>query len=125
MNALGVSKRGCLLVQLPPKFGPDIMQLTALLVELKDSGWPLAIEFRHRGWYRDDIFDLLSGYNAAMVLHDMQGSASPMVTTSDSHVYVRFHGPEGGYRGSYPDDYLYEYAEYVRQWLAEGKTVYC
>lgn len=117
--------RGCLLVQLPPKFGLDIMQLTALLAELKDSGWPVAIEFRNPGWYIGDVYELLAEFDAAMVLHDMRKSVTPMVSTSNSFMYIRFHGPEGGYRGSYTDDYLYEYAEYIRDWISEGKTVYC
>lgn len=118
-------KQGCLLVQLPPKFGPDIVQLTNLLAELQLYDWPVAVEFRHPGWYDQQIFDLLTEFNAAMVLHDMRKSAAPMINTSQSHTYIRFHGPEGSYRGSYLDDYLYEYAGYIHDWLAEGKDVYC
>ncbi|HEY9001571.1 MAG TPA: DUF72 domain-containing protein [Mucilaginibacter sp.] len=120
-----IHKRGCLLIQLPPKFGPDIMQLTNLLAELQHYDWPIAIEFRHPGWYNTQVFDLLTQFNAAMVLHDMRKSAAPMINTSETHVYIRFHGPEGGYRGSYPDDYLYEYAGYIHDWVSEGKDVYC
>jgi len=120
-----LDKRGCLLVQLPPKFGPDIVQLGELLAALEGSNWPLAIEFRHPGWYNDHVYDLLSRFNAAMVLHDMHKGASPMVVTSESIIYIRFHGPEGGYRGSYADEFLYEYATYISEWLEEGKTVYC
>lgn len=126
MNAISaMPKRGCLLVQLPPKFGPDVMQLTALLIELQAYGWPVAVEFRNPDWYNDAVFDLLSEFDAAMVIHDMRKSAPPMIITSSKIVYIRFHGPEGGYRGSYADDYLYEYASYIREWTEEGKTVYC
>jgi uncharacterized protein YecE (DUF72 family) len=117
--------RGCLLVQLPPKFGPDLVQLTMLLSELKGHHWPVAIEFRHPGWYKEQVFHLLSEFNSAMVLHDMRKSMTRMVITAESHVYLRFHGPEAGYRGSYPDEYLSEYAGYIRDWIDEGKTVYC
>lgn len=126
MEAISATdKRGCLLVQLPPKFGPDLVQLTALLVELKNYGWPVAVEFRHPGWYTQRVFDVLADFNAAMVLHDMRKSAAPMVITSSTHIYIRFHGPEGGYRGSYPDDYLYEYATYIHDWITDGKMIYC
>ena len=39
-------------------------------------------------------------------------------------VYLRFHGPGGSYRGSYEEDFLYEYAGYIKDWMAEGKVVY-
>lgn len=117
-------KRGCLLIQLPPKFGRDDLQLDTLLQTLNGSGWPIAIEFRNPGWYTDVVYSILSAHNAAMVLHDKHGSVSPMEITSNDFTYLRFHGPENGYRGSYTDDFLYEYAGYINEWLAEGKTVY-
>jgi uncharacterized protein YecE (DUF72 family) len=120
-----LDKRGCLLIQLPPKFGPDIVQLGELLSALEGSNWPVALEFRHPGWYNDNVYDLLSRFDAAMVLHDMRKGASPLIVTSGHIIYIRFHGPEGGYRGSYTDEFLYEYATYIREWLDEGKTVYC
>lgn len=123
-NISATDKRGCLLVQLPPKFAPDLLQLELLLSSLATCDWQVAIEFRHPGWYTDAVFDRLAMSNVAMVLHDMRASATPMVTTSERFVYLRFHGPEGGYRGSYADDVLSEYASYIQDWLDEGKTVY-
>ncbi|HEY9534116.1 MAG TPA: DUF72 domain-containing protein [Mucilaginibacter sp.] len=117
-------KRGCLLIQLPPKFGRDDVQLDVLLQILNGCGWPIAIEFRNPGWYNDNVYRLLADSNTAMVLHDKHGSQSPLETTSDDFTYLRFHGPENGYRGSYTDDFLYEYAGYICEWLNEGKTVY-
>lgn len=116
-------KRGCLLVQLPPKFAFSPIQLHHLLFTLKDSGWPIAVEFRHPGWYNEQTFDLLRQFNATLVIHDLTKSAAPMEITAD-HIYLRFHGPDPGYRGSYADDYLAEYASYIREWMTEGKTVY-
>jgi uncharacterized protein YecE (DUF72 family) len=60
-----------------------------------------------------------------MVLHDIPASATPQIADEfDKHVYLRFHGPNGGYKGSYPDDFLYEYAQYIKEWQTEGKCVY-
>jgi uncharacterized protein YecE (DUF72 family) len=65
------SKSGYLLVQLPPSFSVDILQLGELLAEVsatdKAGQWPLAIEFRHSSWYTDNVFELLHEHNAAMV----------------------------------------------------------
>jgi uncharacterized protein YecE (DUF72 family) len=121
-------KKGCLLVQLPPSFYININQLRILLdhfaVSDSEHSWPVAIEFRHPSWYADKVYELLLAHNVAMVLQDMPKSATPMELTSDNLVYLRFHGPEGGYRGSYTDDFLFEYAGYIQEWLAEGRTVY-
>ena len=122
------TKRGCLLVQLPPSFTMDVVQLGGLLSTFesidRDLQWPLAVEFRHASWYTDEVFELLDSYNVAMVLHDIRKCPAPVEFTSDQLVYVRFHGPEGGYRGSYSDQFLEEYASYIREWMAEGRTVY-
>ncbi|MNI88001.1 hypothetical protein D3C73_1452560 [compost metagenome] len=37
---------------------------------------------------------------------------------------MRFHGPEGDYKGSYEDAVLHEYSGYIKEWLAEEKEVY-
>lgn len=123
LTRIGSLKRGCLLIQLPPKFSVDLFQLGQLL-ELAAGSWPLAVEFRHPGWYRQEVFALLRDHGASMVLQDIPRSASPMELTSKELVYLRFHGPESGYRGTYSDAYLAEYAAYISEWMASGMDVY-
>lgn len=127
INAVG-DKKGCLLVQFPPKFGAEyIRALEALFIDLvlANGGlWNLAVEFRNRSWYDESTYDLLNQYNIGMVLHDMPSSPAPLLEQATDFVYLRFHGPQGGYRGSYPDDFLSEYASYIRDWIADGKKVY-
>lgn len=122
-------KRGCVLVQFPPSVSIDyIRQLEALLFNLKDatSGlpWRIAVEFRHLSWYKDEVYDLLYESGVALVMHDMATSAAPFREPEQDFVYLRFHGPEKGYRGSYEDEFLDEYAEYINSWLDEGKDVF-
>jgi len=121
-------KKGLLLIQFPPGTTINTFQLNYLINEIKqaDEGgsWQIAVEFRNRSWYVDDVFDLLDEHKIAMVLHDLPASAAPMRTGNADFVYLRFHGPEGGYRGSYNDDFLYEYALYIKEWIEDGKTVY-
>lgn len=119
------SKKGSLLVQFPPSLQVGAMpQLKELLQQLKAFDWPVAVEFRHKSWYSDAVFSLLHSFGAAMVIQDMPKAPAPMECTSDEFVYLRFHGPSGNYKGSYADDFLYEYGLYIEEWLAEGKTVY-
>lgn len=122
-------KRGCILVQFPPGVSMDyIVQLQALLFQIKDAtaglAWRIAVEFRHTSWYKEEVYDLLYDMEVAMVMHDMATSAAPFREPEQDFVYLRFHGPEKGYRGSYTDEFLDEYAEYINGWLEEGKDVF-
>ncbi|MEO5906514.1 MAG: DUF72 domain-containing protein, partial [Saprospiraceae bacterium] len=123
------NKKGCLLIQFPPKLGIDNMQqLQKLLAVVKETTisdpWDLAVEFRHKSWYHESTYELLDSNNAAMVIHDLPKSATPMEDLQTDIVYMRFHGPTGNYRGSYSDDVLSEYALYIKDWIEEGKIVY-
>lgn len=119
------SKKGCLLIQFPPSLQNNALpQFTALLEVLGAYDWRIAVEFRHNSWYINPVFDLLNKSQIAMVIQDMPKSATPMETTADDLVYLRFHGPAGNYKGSYTDGFLYEYATYINEWQLDGKTVY-
>lgn len=122
-------KRGCLLIQFPPRAGSErLEQLDAILAEILQNDpecqWRIAVEFRNRSWYNDETYNLLERYRAVAVLHDMKQSATPLNIGSPDFIYLRFHGPTGNYRGSYTHAFLAEYAEYISEWLSQGKTVY-
>jgi uncharacterized protein YecE (DUF72 family) len=53
----------------------------------------------------------------------MPASATPLINLLSNNIYVRFHGPTGNYRGSYPDAFLLEYASYIKEWLSDKKMV--
>jgi uncharacterized protein YecE (DUF72 family) len=122
-------KKGSLLIQFPPSIMIDAMlQLDKLLMTIQEANpgrqWDVAVEFRNRSWYHDDVYQMLDNYHTAMVIQDMPASLTPMVDMDCEFVYLRFHGPNGGYRGTYSDDFLYEYAQYINDWRLDGKTVY-
>jgi uncharacterized protein YecE (DUF72 family) len=122
-------KAGCILIQFPPSLTTSsIHQLDHLLnaIESNDSStpWKVAIEFRNRNWYHADVFDLLENYNASIVMHDIPKSATPLTIPDTNVIYLRFHGPTGNYKGNYSEAFLEEQAGYIKEWLAEGKTVY-
>ncbi len=131
MEVIGYAgeKKGCLLIQLPPGTSiASIDQLERLLIGVKQADqsqqWKVALEFRNRSWYNDEVYGLAARYKAGIVLHDMPSSGTGTLETPEDYVYLRFHGPNGGYKGSYADDFLYEYAQYIKEWHNEGKTVY-
>lgn len=121
-------KKGSLLVQFPASITiANRQQMEKLLQDINAAntdGWHVAVEFRSNTWYREDIYALLERLRMVVVLHDMPKSAPPMLEQDAAFVYLRFHGPGGGYRGSYGDDILSEYAGYINDWREEGKTVY-
>lgn len=123
-------KKGCLLVQFPPSVRIyNLKQLAHLIGTLHGHNpggeWNIAIEFRHISLYQDDVYRLLEDYGIGVVIQDKPPAATPIIMETDlPFVYLRFHGPGGSYRGSYEDDLLYEYAGYIRDWMASGKKVY-
>jgi uncharacterized protein YecE (DUF72 family) len=120
-------KRGCLLIQLPPKLSREKEEeLTGILECLSENarGWKIAVEFRHPSWYDSGVYQLLSGYGIGMVEHDLPKSPSPKIEPRENFAYVRFHGPDEAYRGSYEDRTLEEYAIRIAAWLKGGKEVY-
>ena len=124
------SKKGCLLIQLPPSVKvvlmPQLQYLIRCVLETDaDRNWQIAVELRHASWYTDDLFEYAQSNKLSIVLQDLPASATPLhyYDTTDT-VYLRFHGPGGKYRGSYPDEVLHEYSSYINEWQHEGKAVY-
>ncbi|TCD12228.1 DUF72 domain-containing protein [Pedobacter frigidisoli] len=122
-------KKGCLLVQFPPSIRinhlPQISNLAAMLRDndpLKE--WSIAMEFRHSSLYVSQLRELLAAFDIASVIHDKGTASSPMDMSDADFVYLRFHGPDGNYKGSYSADILAEYASYIVDWMIEGKKVY-
>ena len=115
---------GLLLVQLPPDLPYDHARLTYFL-EHRPLWIQTAIELRHPGWEREDVFDLLTAHGAAYCV--MSGAGLPCILRATApFVYVRLHGPDRHhlYAGSYPDDDLRGWADRVREWEGQGREVY-
>ena len=122
------TKKGCVLIQFPPGLQNHVHKLEELLAVIKNNDthgeWKVAIEFRHNTWYTEDVYRLLEKFNVCLVAHDTPGSSPPADEYESEIAYLRFHGPGGRYRGSYEDDFLYEYAGYINDWNQQGKIVY-
>ena len=121
-------KPGCILVQFPGSVKSglfnEVSGLLSGLQRMNKNQWSIAVEFRNSSWYTVRTYDLLNEQQVAMVYHDKLGSQSPQQELDVEFVYLRFHGPDGNYKGSYDQGFLHEYAGYVREWQNAGKTVY-
>ncbi|MEU3554655.1 DUF72 domain-containing protein [Streptomyces fragilis] len=113
---------GSVLFQFPPWFRPGA-PAEAFLADTarRTHGWPVAVEFRHPAWWRQDqagrTHALLARYGMAAVAVDMTQtlpSSIPPVTpvTSPRLSVVRFHGrsPAWG-SGSKEDRFRHTYDE--------------
>lgn len=128
IDAVG-QKKGCLLIQLPPSFKfTSIGLLTELLdcisQDKRSGAWQVCVEFRDSAWYREETIVLLKSYGMHLVIHDKDARGMRIQYADTKIVYMRFHGPDGDYRGGYSDSVLWEYSTYINNWIAEGKEVY-
>ena len=120
-------KKGCLLVQLPPSVKRERQdELEGLLQCLRDDakGWKIAVEFRHISWYDRAVYRVLQSYGATLVEQDLPASATPPVQVAEDFTYLRFHGPDGGYRGSYDETILAGYAARIVDGIKNGRDMY-
>jgi uncharacterized protein YecE (DUF72 family) len=81
------------------------------------------VEFRDPKGYTQWVFDLLRELDVALCVHDMPGSASPLLVTGPI-AYVRLHGYDSKYGGSYPDKALAAWADWIAGITAQGTDVY-
>ncbi len=116
-------KIGAILFQLPPSLHLDIPKLADFLHLLPPS-YRYAIEFRHDSWYCEEIYELLRHYNVALCIHDFGQKRSPFVQTAH-HLYIRFHGTNGRYAGSYDDETLKEWVSRLKPLCKSGHDIFC
>jgi uncharacterized protein YecE (DUF72 family) len=124
MAALG-DKFGPVLFQLPPTFRADAetRERVARTLSLVPPQHRYAFEFRHPSWYEDATFDLLRDHDAALCISDHAAAPAPWLATA-GFVYVRAHGTNGRYAGSYSPETLQDWSRRIDGWRAEGRDVY-
>jgi len=113
------------LIQLPPSFNrsPKNRHYLAALLD-KLEGLPLAVEFRHKSWAVDRVFDELSRRRVALAAVDepnLPGLFPPLdVVTHPDFFYIRFHGRNAaGWRtGHMQKQFDYDYSETeLKEWI--------
>jgi uncharacterized protein YecE (DUF72 family) len=116
---------GPVLFQLPPTFkaAPEMRERVARCLALVPPQHRYAFEFRHPSWYEGAILDLLRDHNAALCISDHADAPAPWEATAD-FVYVRAHGTNGRYAGSYSAETLREWGQRIASWREEGRDVY-
>ena len=115
-------KLGPVLFQLPPRWPANVERLASFLEELPPHN-RYAFEFRDPSWYDPEICGILRERGVALCLHDLPGSATGRERVG-SFVYVRFHGADAKYGGSYSEERLRSWAEWLNAQRKDGCDVY-
>jgi uncharacterized protein YecE (DUF72 family) len=113
---------GPVLFQLPPKWHFNLERLKSFLRALPGD-YRYAFEFRDPSWFNERTNQALAERGAAFCIYDFEQRQSPRSVTAD-FVYVRLHGPDGAYQGSYDDKVLSDWAEAFSSWADQGKEVF-
>ncbi len=121
-DALG-DQAGPMLVQLPPRWDVNVERFADFLARLPDER-RVAHEFRDERWHCEAIHELIRERGDALVISDTGGETSP-VEVLGNFLYLRLHGADAAYQGSYPDTILEQWARRIDDWLAQGLDVYC
>lgn len=79
-----------------------------------------ALEPRHPSFDSDEARALLREHGVALVVSDNPGEFPVFRERTAGFMYVRLHGPEVMYEGSYPDDALDRWADRIGEWSADG-----
>jgi uncharacterized protein YecE (DUF72 family) len=115
-------KLGPVIFQLPPWWEANPERLETFLLALPRRR-RYAFEFRNPTWHNPGIYAILRRHNAAFCIFEIAGFRSGEVITAD-FTYVRLHGPEGAYQGSYPDETLKRWAAKIRDWQRDLRASY-
>jgi uncharacterized protein YecE (DUF72 family) len=119
------SKLKVFLWQLPGSFRKDLDRLESFaqaLAEAKGTARHV-FEFRHPSWFDPEVASLLGHYRIGSCQSDAADWPLWDAVTTDL-VFVRLHGAEVTYVSSYSENELASWAERIRTWHREGRTVH-
>ena len=120
-------KLGCLLIQLPPRFGFDDVLAHAFFGQVRARfSCSIAFEARHASWFSEAATATLRECGVIRVIADpAAGQPGEHVPTSDTEVYIRLHGAPRIYYSAYPDEEIARWRSHIDRDLGARRTVWC
>ena len=114
---------GPILFQLPPRwrFNPDRLHS---FLQLLPSGYRYAFELRDPSWQNPESYALMREFAVAFCIYDLDGFLSPKTITTE-FIYIRLHGPDAPYEGTYSQSTLSGWAGAFSSWSNQGKEIFC
>jgi uncharacterized protein YecE (DUF72 family) len=111
-------KLGPILLQLPPTLKLELDRLRRTL-DAFPADMRVAVEFRHKSWFIDEVQRELTERGVALCLADRRGPITPIWRTAD-WTYLRFHVGRSTPRPCYGEDALTSWAERLADsWTAD------
>ncbi|MBT8185464.1 MAG: DUF72 domain-containing protein [Eudoraea sp.] len=115
-------KLGTIFLQMHSNFGPKNWDRVVRLVNYWPKEFPLALEFRHADWYKDEfvaeeLYHLLRENNIANILVDTAGRRDILhMRLSNNEAFIRYVG------ANHPSDYqrLDEWVSRLQDWYGQG-----
>lgn len=122
-------KLGAIVIQLPASFKFDVPTLETFLkffrqqVDGQTYKFDIAIEFRNKHWFTDEVYKVLRKYDVALVAG--QSSRYPEVREVTADIaYIRMHGPEKLFASSYNAEQLQDWATYIKSISRKVRRIY-
>lgn len=116
-------KLGPVLLQLPPNFPCDLARLEATIAAFPNDV-RLAVEFRHRSWFVDEVRLVLERHNAALCIADRHSRlVTPDWRTADWG-YIRFHEGSAHPHPCYGEAALESRAALLHRLFARDDEIY-
>lgn len=116
--ALLEDRLGLILLQVAPGTPYDPDRLKRALLAFGNPN-KVAIEFRHKNWFTDEIRDLLCTLGVVFCTADSPKTRLSDWVTSDT-AYIRLHGRQRWYSHNYTDQELHEIADLAIQMAEQG-----
>jgi uncharacterized protein YecE (DUF72 family) len=110
-------KLGPVLWQLPGNFQRNDERLASALERLPSGRH--CFEFRHSSWFVPEVYDLLRGRGAALVIGDDPRRPFQTHELTADWTFVRFHRGRRGRNGNYSETELEEWKRRVAAWRSE------
>ena len=121
-------RQGPLLLQLPPNLTSEYsMQLSIILDQLVK--YRVAVEFRHKDWFKEETYTLLRDHNAALVYVEHPWQPTALVKTGE-FTYIRLEGDRkkvNGEKGETEQDRLSDnqrWADWINSEESKGRSTY-
>jgi Uncharacterized conserved protein len=98
-------------------------ELLFSFIEMLPKNVKFAIEFRHKTWLEESVFNILRKYNIAFVV--THGDNYPFLKIDTAEfAYIRLHGPKELYASSYSEEELKEWAKYIKSLNGKGLSTF-
>ena len=116
------NRLGPILFQLPPHWRCNVDRLRDFL-SLLPPDLMHVFEFRDDSWFNERVYTLLEEKNACLCIYHMHDYSSPIKITAD-FVYIRFHGTESLYSGTYSKSELKRWSKIIEEFADKGMDIY-